>query len=110
MLTRPSHMVSGFDPDSIKGKAALVGQCQLCSTLICSSNFSDMTRPCACSSYAPCKNQAHVLFAISLQSHSPHAGAAALRWQAYAPQYPVPKEERWFFVLADPATVSGSLP
>lgn len=25
MLTRPSHMVSGFDPDSIKGKAALVG-------------------------------------------------------------------------------------
>lgn len=46
MLTRPSHMVSGFDPDSIKGKAAL----------------------------------------------------------AYAPQYPVPKEERWFFVLADPAT------
>lgn len=25
MLTRPSHMAAGFDPDSIKGKAALVG-------------------------------------------------------------------------------------
>lgn len=26
MLTRPSHMATGFNPDSIKGKAALVGR------------------------------------------------------------------------------------
>lgn len=30
MLTRPSHMVSGFDPDSIKGKAALVSEWRRC--------------------------------------------------------------------------------
>lgn len=45
MLTRTSHMAADFNPDSIKGKAAL----------------------------------------------------------AYAPRYPLPKEEGWYFVLADPA-------
>ncbi|PSC67006.1 dnaJ ERDJ2A, partial [Micractinium conductrix] len=46
MLTRPSHMAASFDPDSIKGKAAL----------------------------------------------------------AYAPRFPAPKEESWYFLVADPAT------
>ena len=26
--------------------------------------------------------------------------------QAYAPRYPLPKEENWYFLLADPAAVS----
>lgn len=45
MLTRPSHMAPGFDPDTIKGKAA----------------------------------------------------------RAYAPRYPFPREENWFFIVADVA-------
>ena len=38
-----------------------------------------------------------------------HATGACSPLQAYAPQYPVPKEERWYFLLADPSVVRGSL-
>lgn len=50
-----------------------------------------------------CHARALLLLRLLLRAiNSPFACSFS---QAYAPQYPVPKEERWFFVLADPTTV-----
>ncbi len=58
----------------------------------------------------PARSAGHLLDSpLCMHCHTAsHATAACSPSQAYAPQYPVPKEERWYFLLADPSVVRGS--
>jgi hypothetical protein len=71
-------------------------------------------------SFLPClavapvlHQQLHVFFPSGAHfnastTHSPTAlPPLPASLQAYAPRYPLPKEENWYFLLADPAAVGG---